>query len=223
MTRGRYVQSLQQLHDEVLFLGALVTRAIERSTQALRTRDLELSQQVIEEDADINRKRFEIEDMILQLIATQAPMALDLRTMIAALLIVTDLERMGDHAEGNARLNRMMADLDECPEPDERIWRMAELATTMLGKALRSFVNHDAETAKLVCDQDDEVDRLYDEHYRVIVERMVAGYPSLVTPLTYQLWTGHNLERIADRVTNICERVIFLVTGHMEEINVSRY
>ena len=200
----------------------MVSRAIERSSQALRTRDLELSKQVIHDDRQINAKRFEIEDRGIQVIATQAPMAQDLRTIIAALFIATDLERMGDHAEGNGRLNLMMAEFDDRPDQDERVWRMSELAGAMLDRALQAFVNHDAETASLVCRQDDEVDRLYNEHYSVMIDRMV-GKPALVTPLTYQLWTAHNLERIADRVTNVCERVIYLVTGHMEEINVSRY
>lgn len=223
MTRGRYTQRLQELEDDVLVLGTMVERALLRATESLRTRDVELSRQIIKDDAVINAKRFEIEDGIVQLIATQAPMAQDLRTIIAALHIATDLERMGDHAEGNARLNIMMAELDTRPEQDERVWRMSELAVAMLGRALQAFVNHDAEAARAVCLQDDEVDRLYDEHYTAQVERMVHSYPGLVTPLTYQLWTAHNLERVADRATNIGERVIFLVTGRMEETNVSRY
>ncbi len=223
MTRGLYIQRLQELQDEVLVLGATVSRAIERSTRALRTRDLALSEQVVAEDEQINAKRFQIEDDIVQIIATQAPMAQDLRTIVAALSIVTDLERMGDHAEGNGRLNLMMAEFEDRPEQDDHVWRMSDLAIAMLDKALEAFVNHDAETAAQVCEQDDEVDRLYDEHYGVVIKRMVDSYPSLVTPLTYQLWTAHNLERIADRATNICERVIYLVTGRMQEINVSRY
>lgn len=223
MTRGLYLQRLQELHDGVLMLGSMVERAVERSTQALRTRDGELAKQVIAEDEHINAKRFQLEDDIVQIIALQAPMAQDLRTLIAALSIVTDLERMGDHAAGNARLNLMMAEFDERPEQDDHVWRMSALAVSMLDRALQAFINHDSDTAALVCRQDDEVDRLYNEHYRVIVERMVTSYPTLVTPLTYQLWTAHNLERIADRVTNICERVIYLVTGRMEETNVSRY
>jgi phosphate transport system protein len=223
MTRGLYLQHLQELQDEVLVLGAMVTRAIERSTRALRAHDTELSRQVVAEDKLINAKRFQIEDDVVLLIATQAPMAADLRTAIAVLSIVTDLERMGDHAEGNGRLNLMMAELDERPDPDERVWMMSDLATAMLDRGLQAFVNHDADLAAAVCQQDDEVDRLYDDHYRAIIERMRLSPPDLITPLTYQLWTGHNLERVADRVTNICERVIYLVTGRMEEINVSRY
>lgn len=223
MTRGLYLQQLQGLHDEVLVLGSMVSRAIERSTESLRSRDLAMSRQVVDDDKTINAKRFQIEDDIAYIIATQAPMAQDLRTLIAALSIVTDLERMGDHAEGNGRLNIMMAEFAERPEQDDRVWRMSDLAVSMLDRALQSFVNHDAETAALVCRQDDEVDRLYNEHYGVLIDRMVGGYPALVTPLTYQLWTAHNLERVADRVTNVCERVIYLVTGRMEETNVSRY
>lgn len=223
MTRGRYTQRLQELQDEVLVLGTMVERAIMRSTQSLRDRNVELSRQIMADDKNINTKRFEIEDGVVNLIATQAPMAQDLRTIIAALHIATDLERMGDHAEGNARLNIMMSEYESRPEQDERVWRMSELAVQMLDRALQAFVNHDADAAATVCLQDDEVDRLYDEHYTVLIERMVQSYPSLVTPLTHQLWTAHNLERIADRTTNIGERVIFLVTGRMEETNVSRY
>ena len=222
MPRGLYTQRLQELQDEVLVLGAMVARAMERSTQSLRTRDTELSRAVVNEDHDINAKRFHLEDDIVQIIATQGPMAQDLRMIIAALSIVTDLERMGDHAEGNARLNLMMSQFETRPPQDDRVWRMAELAGAMLDRSLQAFVNHDSAAAREVSDQDDEVDRLYNEHYGVLIEQMVKD-PSLVTPLTYQLWTAHNLERIADRVTNICERVIYLVTGRLEEINVSRY
>ena len=223
MTRAHYLQRLQEIQDDVLVLGTMVSRAVERSTESLRNYDVPLARQVIAEDKPINAKRFAIEDDVIHLIATQGPMAVDLRALIAVLSIVTDLERMGDHAEGNSRIAIMLSELDERPEQDEHIWQLSELAIVMLERGLQSYVNHDAEAAHAICDQDDDADRLYDEHYRVIHERMIRGGQSLITPLTYRLWAAHNLERVCDRVTNICERVIFLVTGKMEEINVSKY
>jgi phosphate transport system protein len=187
----------------------------------LRDGDASWSQKIITDDQLVNRKRFEIEDRCIFVIASQQPMATDLRTLVSMLFIVTDLERMADHAEGIAAINLLLE-----PEPLPRrlgyLPAMADRAVTMLRDALKAYIERDIDLARRTCDADDEVDRLQDAVYEEATRAMIAN-PSTVQRNTHLLWTAHNLERIADRCTNICERVIYLVTGHMEEINVSRY
>jgi len=221
MPRTLFERELHELQDGVLTLGSMTEQAIQRSVDALERSDLIASRQVVDDDPLINRKRFEIEEQCIHVIATQAPIASDLRAIVAVLNIVTDLERMADHAEGIGRINLMMTghlqrpDLSHIPE-------MAEKAIKMLHGSLSAFVDKDVEAALAICEKDDEVDALYDAVYADVIGRMIAD-PSQVPTLTYVLWSAHNIERIADRATNICERVIFLVTGHMDELNVSRY
>jgi len=223
VTRGFLERELQELRDEVLLLGSMVEKAIQRSVEALRTRDLALSQQVVDEDALINAKRFQIEERCLQVIATQQPTASDLRTIIAILFIITDLERMADHAEGIGRISLMIGE-EPLTYPLTNLQRMADKAIKMLQRSITAFMERDVREARQVCDVDDEVDALYDVIYVDAISQMIREQ-TLITPLTHLLWAAHNLERIADRATNICERVVFLVTGRMEEVpkNVSRY
>jgi len=223
VTRGILEQELRGLRDEVLLLGSMVEKAIQRSMEALQKRDQALSQKVVEEDALVNAERFRIEERCIQVIATQQPAASDLRTIIAILFIVTDLERIGDHAEGIGRINLMIGE-GPVSYPLSNLQRMAEKAVNMLRQALTAFIERDVQNARLVCDADDEVDALYDVIYVDAISQMIREQ-TLITPLTHLLWAAHNLERIADRATNICERVVFLVTGRMEEVpkNVSRY
>lgn len=221
MARALFHRELQELQDDVLALGSMTERAIQRSVDALERADVALSRLVVEEDQQINHKRFEIEEKCIQVIATQAPLASDLRTIVAVLNIVTDLERMADHAEGIGRINLLMAGQVQRPALSH-IPEMAERAIQMLHGSLSAFLDRDVEAAQRICTQDDEVDALYDAVYADAIGKMIAD-PRLVPVLTYVLWTAHNLERIADRATNICERVQFLVTGHMDELNVSRY
>lgn len=217
MGRENFQRSLRETQDNVLALGSMVAQAIQRSTEAMKQRDLERARQVIAADAAINALRFHIEDQALLLIATQAPMAGDLRRLAAILNIITDLERMGDHAAGNARITIMIG--DEPPlKPLIDIPRMSEICCEMLQAALDAFVQADAEQAYQVAYRDDEVDQLYDQVYRELLTFMMAD-PGTINRATHLLWAAHNLERIADRVTNICERVVFLATGRMEEIH----
>jgi phosphate transport system protein len=221
MVRTTFKKELRKLQDEVLILGSMVEKAIERSIEALKGRDLELARQVIADDASIDCKRFEIEGMCIHLIATQQPVAHDLRTIVTVLSIITELERMGDHAEGIAKVCLLLG--DEPPlKPLIDIPRMAQKAIDMLHRSLESFINHDVELAKQICDEDDEVDALYDQVYRELIVFMLED-PRTITRATHLTWVGHNLERIADRVTNICERVVFAATGKMEEIGASKY
>jgi len=202
-------------------MAGMVETAIERGIEALKTRNVNLAQQIIEDDLNINKRRYEAEDKCLELIATQQPLASDLRTIVSVLHITVDLERMGDHAEGIAKIALMLA--DEPPlKPYIDIPRMAQIGIDMLMGSLEAFKNRDAARARAICDQDDEVDALYEQVYRELLTFMIND-PHTIQRATYLIWVAHNLERIADRVTNICERVVYLVEGRIEEMNVSKY
>jgi len=221
MTRDLFKAELRQLQDDVLTLGSMTEKAILDAMESLRDGDVEWSRRIIADDAKINRKRFEIEDRTIAVVATQQPMATDLRALVSVLYIITDLERIADHAEGVARINTMME-----PEPLPRklgyIPAMADRAVAMLRNSLKAYIDLDVDAARQICHADDEVDRLQDSVYEEAFRAMVAD-PSTIQRNTYLLWTAHNLERIADRCTNICERVIYTVTGQMDELNVSNY
>jgi phosphate transport system protein len=219
--RTAFSKELQQVQDQMLVMASMVDRAIDRSVEALKARDLEESRKIITADLDINKMRFEIEEFCIQIIATQQPLASDLRILVAILNIITDLERMGDHAEGIAKISLMIGD-ERLLKPLIDVPRMGEKARDMLREALDAFVERDAEAAKRIANADDEVDALYDQVYRELLTLMLYD-PTIIKRATNLLWVAHNLERIADRVTNICERVVFLVTGRMEETNVSKY
>ncbi len=216
--RARYDRSLNKIVDSVLRLGAMVDEAVQKSLQCLQARDRTLAQEIVENDEQINNLRFEIEEACLRLIATQQPAARDLRAVIAAMNIVVDLERMGDHAAGIASTVIRMGD-EPLLKPLVDIPRMASVALEMLRGSLKAFVDVDEEAAKEIAPRDEEIDYLY----RAIFDELIgimANDPEAVERATYLLWTAHNLERIADRVTNIAERVVFMSTGDLEELNV---
>ena len=221
MPRVDFDRDLRALQDDLLELGSMVEKSIDRALDALKNRDLEASQQVIKDDDLIDSKRFELENACILLIATQQPLAADLRILITVLHIAVELERMGDYAEGIAHISVMMGDQPPL-KPLIDIPRMAEVATSMLKRSLDSLVNRDVELARQVCNDDDEVDNLYDKIYHDLLEFMIQD-PKTIERATYLLWVAHDLERVADRATNVAERVVFLVTGKMEEINVSKY
>ncbi len=221
MPRETYQRNLREIQDEVLVMGSMVEKALDRSMQALKTRDLELAGKVVADDTNVDKKRFEIEERALDLIATQAPMASDLRILLATLSIVTDLERMADHAAGNAKIAIMIG--NEPPlKPLIDLPRMNEKTISMLHRSLDAFIGHDAEVARKIVGEDDEIDNLYDQVFRELLTFMMED-PRSITRATRLMWVAHNLERTGDRVTNICERVVFMVTGKMEELNVSTY
>jgi phosphate transport system protein len=221
MPRESFHRHLHELEDDLLVLGSMVEKALDRSMAALKNRDLELARQVIADDAKVNQKRFDIEEKCIDLIATQQPMASDLRIIIAVLNIIVDLERIADHAEGNAKIAVMIG--NEPPlKPLIDLPRMCQKTIDMLKRSLDAFINRDAEAARRICDEDDEVDNLYDQVFRELLTFM-AEDSKTITRATRLIWVGHNLERSADRVTNICERVIYVVTGKMEETGVSKY
>lgn len=221
MVRGNLDANLTRLTDELLVLGSMVEQALAKALDALKRRDLEASQQVIQEDDEIDRQRFQLEEQSIELIATHQPVARDLRSLITTLHIAVELERMGDYAEGIAKISLMMG--DEPPlKPLIDIPRMGEKASDMLRRSLDSLVNRDTVAALEVCKADDEVDSLYDQVYRELLTYMIQ-YPDSIQRATYLLWVAHDLERVADRATNIAERVIYLVTGKMPQVNVSKY
>jgi phosphate transport system protein len=219
--RGSFHKKLREIQDDILIMGSMVSKATMLAIQALQNRDLTLAKQIIADDEKINHKRFDIEEKCIQLIATQQPMASDLRIIVSALNIITELERIGDYAEGNAKITIMIG--DEPPlKPLIDIPRMAEKTVDMLNRSLTAFIDHDAEAARKISAEDDFIDNLYDQVFRELLTFM-AQDPKTITRATRLIWVTHNLERSADRVTNICERIVFLVTGKMQEINPSIY
>jgi phosphate transport system protein len=221
MPRGVFHERLQGLEDGIVAMGSMVDRQLERSMQALIDRDLDLAQDVVIDDAEINLARFKLDNLCLALLAMQAPLASDLRLIVSVLSIITDLERMGDHAQGIAKIVLLMRN-EPLVKPLVDIPAMAKSARTMLMRVLTAFTERDIEAAYWVGTADDEVDVLYERVYRDLIAIMVKD-PSTVEACTHLLWTAHNLERIADRTTNIAERVVFLVTGMLPELDVSTY
>ena len=219
--RTEFHKKLRDIQDDVLAMGSMVEKAIMRSIDALKDRDLILAEQIIKDDIKINQKRFDIEEKCMELIATQQPMATDLRIIMSVVNVITELERIGDYAEGIAKIVIMIG--DEPPlKPLVTVPRMAEKTVDMLQRSLEAFIKHDAETARKIATEDDEVDYLYNDLYRVLISFMLED-PKTITRATRLIWVAHDLERSADRVTNICERVVFTVTGKMEEIGASKY
>jgi phosphate transport system protein len=220
-TRTAFDRQLSEVEEDMLLMAGMVERAIERSIESLRNRDIDLARQIIADDAAINRKRYETEEKCLELLATQQPIARDLRAIVAVLHVIVDLERMGDHAEGIAKISIMLAS-DPPLKPYIDIPRMAEVAIRMLRGSIDAFKQRDVEQARRICSEDDEVDALYDQVYRELIFYMLND-PKTIERATHITWVAHNLERIADRVTNICERVVYMVEGRIEELNVSKY
>lgn len=219
--RALFDRELTDLRDNILSLGGMVETAIERAVQALKEQDDDLARRVIAGDEEINTRRYDIEEQCVRLIATQQPAAGDLRAIVAAIHIVTELERMGDYASGIAELSTRLADQPHL-KPLIDVPRMAEIDQEMIRASLDAYFRRDPDLALGTAKRDTEIDGLYDQVYRELLTYMLSD-PRTITRATYLLWVAHKLERIADRVTNICERVIFMVTGKMEELNISRY
>jgi phosphate transport system protein len=221
MTREHYAQELTDLRDSVVAMASMTNKAIDNAVTALAQRDIRLAEQVIASDRAINEHRWRTEEQALLVIATQAPMARDLRMIAAVIHIVTDLERMADHAAGIAKIALQTA--EQAPlKPLVDIPRMSEIARMMLHDAITAFIDGDQAAARSIVARDDEVDSLYEQIYRELLTFMLAD-PTTIDQATHLLWAAHNLERIADRVTNICERVVFAATGQLEELAVSTY
>ena len=219
--RTTFHKRLREIQDDILVMGSMVSKAIIRSVEALKSRDIKAANQIIADDQGINRKRFEIEESCIELIATQQPMATDLRTITAILNITTEIERIGDYAVGIARIVILIGN-EPLIKPLVDIPLMAKKTVDMLDRCLQAFIDRDAEAAKKIAREEDEIDNLYDQIFRELLNIM-AEDPKTITRATRLMWTAHNLERAADRVTNICERIVYIVTGKMEEIGSSNY
>jgi phosphate transport system protein len=219
MIRKTFESEIQQVKDDVLLLGSMVEHAIIGSVEVLKKRDIKGAEKIIADDKEINKKRFAIESQLMILIATQQPMAHDLRLLASTMEIISELERMGDYAKGIANINIRMGE-QPLLKPLIDIPRMAEKGADMLHRALTAFVNEDIEAAQSIPMEDDEVDALYNQIYRELMMFIIQD-PKSIERANWLLWVGHNLERVADRVTNICERTVFIVTGEMNEIKNS--
>ena len=213
MVRADFDRNLKLLQEELLLLGGLVEKAIVDSIEALKTRDIELSHKIVSQDDIIDQKTNQIEEKAIDLIATQQPIAIDLRTLMSVIHISVELERMGDYAEGIGKIGVMMGN-DPPVKPLVDIPKMAGKASDMLKRSLDALVRRDSALARQVCEDDDEVDNLYDQIYKDLIALMISD-PTTTQRATYLMWVAHDLERIADRATNIAERVIFLVTGQL--------
>lgn len=218
MPREAFERELQRLQDELLDMAALVENAVTESVEALKLRDVECSKRLIAGDAVINSKRFAIEADCLVAIATQQPMASDLRVLAAIMYIVDELERIGDYAKGIAKINLLIQ--GPLIKPLIDIPLMAEKSRSMLHRALDAFVRRDVVLARAIPAEDNEVDALYGRVYQEVIARILAKRDQrTIEQANYLLWAAHNLERTADRVTNLCERVIFTVTGELMELD----
>ena len=211
MPREDFENNLKVVQDDLIQLSSMVEKSVFKSIDALRNRDIAASQQVIDDDDAIDEKQQDIENRCIELIALEAPMAGDLRVIISVMMMATELERIGDYAEGIRKISLAMGDLPPL-KPLIDIPRMADISTDMLRRSTEAFINRDTDLATSVREDDDVVDELYNQVYRELLTFMMAD-PSSIQRATYLIWVAHDLERVADRTTNMSERVIWLVTG----------
>ncbi|MGC9335839.1 MAG: phosphate signaling complex protein PhoU [Anaerolineae bacterium] len=217
MTRQSFDRELQRIEDEILALASLAEEALIQSVQTLKQRDFQASRRLIAADRAINERRFALEDDVMTLIATQQPMARDMRMLAAVFEIVTELERIADYAKGIARINLLIGE-QPLVKPLIDLPVMANKVRDMLHDALQAFVQRDVELARAIPRRDDEVDALYNQVYRELLSYIMED-PHVIEQANYLLWAAHNLERSADRAVNICERVVFTVTGELSELD----
>jgi phosphate transport system protein len=216
-TRGRLDQDLRVVNDNLLRMGQMVDSAIDQAMQSLAKQDESLARQVVDNDTRINELRFKIEEGCLTITALQQPIASDLRLIVAALIIVSELERMADHAAGIARIVLRMGD-EPLLKPLIDMPRMAQTCRRMLSKSLKAYEHRDEDLARAAAKQDNEIDALHTQIFRELLSYMIED-PSTTTRALWLLFASHNLERIGDRITNIAERTIFICSGEMEELN----
>lgn len=216
-SRSTLDRELVDIQDDLVRMSEMVDNAIQMAIKSMEERDVALAEKIVAGDEELNQLRFHIEEVGLSTMATQQPAAVDLRSIIAAMNIVGDLERMGDHAAGIAKTTLRMAEAEWLDVPPELV-RMAELAREMLGKAMQAYVNRDTMQAYSVASKDDYIDQQYKLLFRSLV-KLISSQPEATESALYLMFTGHNLERIADRATNVAERVIFLRSGEMTELN----
>lgn len=219
--RESFSLHIRKLETDIAGMGELVVTAINRSIETLKSRDAVEAQKIIDDDKIINKRRLDIEERCINLIALQQPVAADLREIIAVLYIITDLERVGDYAEGIGKIALMLGQ-EPLVIPLTDFAAMAEQGVSMLRRSLEAFVCRDAKTAAAICEEDDKVDALHEKISKELLDQMINN-PKIIARATPLVWAAHNLERVADRVTNICERTAYLATGTMHEIKTSKY
>jgi phosphate transport system protein len=218
MARETFERQLQAILDQVLVLGSMVEQAVLDALDTLKRHDLVAAGRIYEADIHINEKRYSIESGCITLIATQQPMARDVRFLAAILEIITELERIGDYAKGICKITQIISEEAIDPVLIDELQQMADRGLDMLRRALDAFVAGDAETARQIPIEDAKVDDFYNQIYRQLMQEMVADITT-IDRANHIMWAAHNLERMADRVTNICERIIYVATGEMKELD----
>ncbi len=214
--RSAFDREFGKIQDDMLLMGQLIVSHIQQSMQALEQTDVKLAKRVIDDDERVNSLRFTIEENCLELIATQQPAARDLRAVIATTHIAVELERIGDHAAGISKTVVLMRH-EPLLKTLKKIFKMGELSQKMLADCLQAYIKQDSNWATEIAAMDPEMDQLYKSVFDRLIEIMSKD-PDVVVRGTYLLWTAHNLERIADRVTNVAERIIFMTTGDLQEL-----
>lgn len=204
-------ESLKELQGKLNEMAEMVVDSVNGSIESLVDKDLERAKQIRKEDKRINSIRWDIEEECIHLIATQQPMASDLRELIALLNVITELERIGDYAAGISKLTILIGDEKHVKSLID-IPRMKDIAVDMIENSMKAYINRDAKSARMIHSQDDDIDELYEQINRELITYMIEK-PSTITQCTYIVWIAHNIERMGDRVTNICERIIYLASG----------
>ncbi len=217
MPRQTLDRQIHQLLDEVLLLGSMVEQALLNAVDALKRRDIPTANQIFRDDVLVNEKRYALENAIIIIIATQQPMAHDLRLLASVLEANIELERIGDYAKGIAKVITRLGDAD-IPIPIREFSQMAERCSNTLHRALSAFINENASLAREIVLEDDYVDELYNKAYHSIITSMIAN-PEIIDQANLLIWVAHNLERASDRVTNICERTVYIATGELFELD----
>jgi phosphate transport system protein len=220
MARETFERQLQMLLDQVLVLGSMVEQAVLDSLDALKRRDLAAARRIYDADLQINEKRYSIESGCVTLIATQQPMARDVRFLAAILEIITELERIGDYAKGICKITQLISEEAIDPVLIYNLQQMANMGLDMLRRALDAFVGGDSDIAREIPLEDAKVDTLYNQMYHKLMEQMAADITT-IDRANHIMWAAHNLERMADRVTNICERIVYVATGEMKELDTT--
>jgi phosphate transport system protein len=217
MLRKTFEQEIRQLKDDILILGSMVDQSLLEAVEALKKRDIPMAEKLVIRDREINQKRYAIENQVMVTIATQQPMAHDLRLLASILEVASEIERMGDYAKGIAVINIRMGN-EPLLKPLVDVPRMAQLCADSLHRSLTAFVNEDVAAAREIPKEDDLVDELYKQVYRELITYIIQD-PKNIERANWLLWVAHNLERFSDRVANICERTIFIATGELREVS----
>ncbi len=220
MARETFERQLQTVLDQVLVLGSMVEQAVLDALDSLKRRDQTAARRIYDADLQVNEKRYAIESACVTLIATQQPMARDVRFLAAIIEIITELERIGDYAKGICKITQIISEEAIDPVLIDNLQQMATLGLGMLRRALDAFVIGDATAAREIPMEDAKVDQLYNQMYHKLMEQMMVDI-STIDRANHIMWAAHNLERMADRVTNICERIVYVATGEMKELDTT--